>query len=62
MARLDLRLGTKYSVCPGRFFAAHTLWITLANILAVYDVQKARDTDGNVVEPDAKMSDFGLTM
>jgi hypothetical protein len=52
----------KCSVCPGRFFAAGTLWITLAHILAVYDVNKAKDTDGNIIEPDTKLSDYGFTM
>lgn len=48
------------SVCPGRYFAADTLWITLAHILAVYDLKKAKDSDGNVIEPILKLADFGV--
>ncbi|KAF5321938.1 hypothetical protein D9619_001235 [Psilocybe cf. subviscida] len=43
-------------VCPGRFFAAGTMWITLAHILAVYDVKKAKDADGNVIEPNTNLA------
>ena len=39
-------------MCPGRWLAFDTLWITLASILAVYDVQKPVDKDGNIIEPE----------
>ena len=52
----------KRSVCPGRYFAAGTLWITLAHILAVYDIKKAKDAHGNIIEPSTKLADFGVTM
>ncbi|KAF8960141.1 cytochrome P450 [Flammula alnicola] len=38
-------------ICPGRFMAASSVWIMLASMLAVYDVSKPIDKDGNIVEP-----------
>ncbi|KAF8970084.1 CyP450 monooxygenase [Flammula alnicola] len=35
----------------GRFMAASSVWIMLASMLAVYDVSKPIDKDGNIVEP-----------
>ncbi|EKM55770.1 uncharacterized protein PHACADRAFT_256631 [Phanerochaete carnosa HHB-10118-sp] len=38
-------------ICPGRYLADNMVWIAIVRILAVFDVGKARDADGNVVEP-----------
>lgn len=38
-------------VCPGKLFADAALFATIAGFLAVFDVRKARDKDGNVIEP-----------
>ncbi|GJE97079.1 hypothetical protein PsYK624_132890 [Phanerochaete sordida] len=38
-------------VCPGRYLAHDMLWIAIVRILAVMDVQKARDAAGNIVGP-----------
>lgn len=42
--------------------AASTVWITLAQILAVYDLEKAKDKDGMVMEPKMELSSFGITL
>ncbi|KAL4264719.1 cytochrome P450 family protein [Pleurotus pulmonarius] len=39
-------------ICPGRFFAMDSLWISIASILAVFNISKAKDEQGRVIEPD----------
>lgn len=51
-----------FRICPGRHMAASTVWITLAQILAVYDIQKSTDKDGRVIEPKMELSSFGITL
>ncbi|GJE97077.1 hypothetical protein PsYK624_132870 [Phanerochaete sordida] len=38
-------------ICPGRYLANDMVWIAIARILAVFEVQKARDAAGNFIEP-----------
>ncbi|KAG6888611.1 hypothetical protein C0995_007040 [Termitomyces sp. Mi166 len=38
-------------VCPGRFMAYSAVWITMASMIATFDIERARDADGNVIEP-----------
>ncbi|KAJ4490644.1 cytochrome P450 [Lentinula aciculospora] len=38
-------------ICPGRFMAFSSLWIAVASMLAVFDITKPIDEDGNVIEP-----------
>lgn len=41
-------------VCPGRHFAADSLWLTSASILAAFVIEKPIDELGNVIEPNAE--------
>ncbi|KAF8994703.1 cytochrome P450 [Cyathus striatus] len=50
-ARLEVIWGYGRRVCPGRYLAFSTVWIALASILAVYDISKPIDENGNVIEP-----------
>lgn len=43
--------GYSRRVCPGRHFALDMLWLSIASILAVFNVEKSVDESGNVVEP-----------
>ncbi|KAJ6548198.1 cytochrome P450, partial [Mycena vulgaris] len=38
-------------ICPGRHMASSSLWITIASILATFDIKKAVDDNGNEIEP-----------
>ncbi|KAK2000491.1 cytochrome P450 [Colletotrichum falcatum] len=38
-------------ICPGRFLAAESLFITLARMLAVFNLEKAVDGQGREIEP-----------
>ncbi|KAF9457685.1 cytochrome P450 [Collybia nuda] len=37
--------------CPGRNMALSSVWITVASIMAAFDISKAVDKDGNTIEP-----------
>lgn len=49
--RPDATFGFGRRICLGRHFAMRSLWMALANILAVFRIEKAVDEDGRVVEP-----------
>ncbi|EKM55768.1 uncharacterized protein PHACADRAFT_209296 [Phanerochaete carnosa HHB-10118-sp] len=38
-------------VCPGRYLADNMIWIGIVRILAVFDIGKAKDADGSIIEP-----------
>lgn len=38
-------------ICPGRFMAYNAVWIAIASILATFDITKAIDENGHVIEP-----------
>jgi len=38
-------------ICPGRFMAMSAMWIALASIIATFDITKAIDENGEVIEP-----------
>ncbi|KAJ2971857.1 hypothetical protein NQ176_g7488 [Zarea fungicola] len=42
--------GAGRRICPGRFFADNTIFLTVAGILAVCTIRKAVDSQGNEVE------------
>ncbi|KAI0713249.1 cytochrome P450 [Earliella scabrosa] len=41
-------------ICPGRFMAIDSMWITIACVLAVFDIKKAIGEDGKEVTPDGE--------
>lgn len=38
-------------VCPGRYMILESLWITIACILAVFDISESKRPDGTVITP-----------
>lgn len=42
-------------ICPGRHLAYASVWITVASILAAFEITKAVDEDGMVIEPNDKV-------
>lgn len=46
-------------VCPGKLLADNALFVTVAQTLAVFDVEKPVDGNGRVVEPKAKFEVCG---
>lgn len=40
-------------ICPGRFFADATIWLTVANVLAFFDIGPIADLEsGKALPPD----------
>jgi cytochrome P450 len=37
---------TIYRICPGRFMAASTIWITVASLIAAFDIKKSSKCGG----------------
>ncbi|KAJ7451293.1 cytochrome P450 [Mycena latifolia] len=50
----DAAFGFGRRVCPGRHLATSSVWITVVSILATFDINKAVDDMGNVIEPTRK--------
>lgn len=47
-------------VCPGRWLALETAWLTVAQLLAVYDVKRSIDDNGKEIIPKVKFT-HGMT-
>lgn len=45
------------SICPGRHLALNSAWIAVASILATYDISKAVDDNGSIIEPKVEFTD-----
>lgn len=43
-----------HRICPGRYLADNTVWLAAARMLAVFDITKPVDVDGNMIEPELK--------
>ncbi|TFK84330.1 cytochrome P450 [Polyporus arcularius HHB13444] len=41
-------------ICPGRFMAVDSIWITIANVLSVFEIRKAVGEDGKEITPDGE--------
>ncbi|KAI0051668.1 cytochrome P450 [Auriscalpium vulgare] len=48
-------------VCPGRYLAIDSIWITIASVLAVYDIKKTVDDNGETIEPDIEFTSSFLS-
>ncbi|KAH9917056.1 cytochrome P450 monooxygenase [Fomitopsis serialis] len=57
----NLVFGFGRRICPGRQLADQTLWLAIANILAVFNIHKARDADGNEITPEAVFVSGGIS-
>lgn len=49
--RPDAAFGFGRRMCPGRHFALRALWMSIAHFLFVFDIEKAVDDEGRVIEP-----------
>lgn len=48
--------GYSRRICPGRYFAMDMLWLTAANILAVFTIEKPVDENGQIIEPNGEFT------
>ncbi|CAE6394224.1 unnamed protein product [Rhizoctonia solani] len=47
-------------ICPGQHFAEASLFLAIATILAIFDIQPAKDKQGNRIIPDSKLTGKSL--
>ncbi|KAF7348393.1 O-methylsterigmatocystin oxidoreductase [Mycena sanguinolenta] len=45
-----LAFGFGRRICIGRHAADATVWATIVSILSTFDIEKAKDEDGNIIE------------
>ncbi|KII85219.1 hypothetical protein PLICRDRAFT_178958 [Plicaturopsis crispa FD-325 SS-3] len=41
-------------ICPGRYLGWSSVWISIASILATFNIEKAVDTEGSPIEPSSE--------
>lgn len=58
----DVHFGYGRRICPGRFMAINSLWHSVTSTLATFNITKAKDENGNEIEPSGDsrgaLSDF----
>lgn len=47
----DVAFGFGRRICPGRFLALSSMWIAIASILTTFNISKAKNENGNDIEP-----------
>ncbi|KAE9395214.1 cytochrome P450 [Gymnopus androsaceus JB14] len=53
----DAAFGYGRRICPGRVFARSAVWLTVASLLACFDLSKVSDKDGVAIEPSTDSMD-----
>ena len=48
---MEAAFGFGRRICPGRYMAYESLWISIISILATYDIQTTRDGNGQEIIP-----------
>lgn len=48
---MDAAFGFGRRICPGRYMAYESMWITIASVLSVFNVQKAKGGNGQLIVP-----------
>lgn len=48
---VDIAFGIGRRICPGVHMAYYSVWIAVVSTLATFEITKARDQDGNLIEP-----------
>lgn len=43
-------------ICPGRYFADTSVWLTIVRSLAVFNISKALDKNGREIKPTVKFT------
>lgn len=56
----EVAFGFGRRVCPGRHMAYDSLWLSMASLLAVFNIRKAKDSAGNDITPEAEYH-YGFT-
>lgn len=49
---IDRRGAPTLRICPGRFMVFPAVWMTVASIVAAFDIARSVDADGNAIDID----------
>jgi len=49
--QVDSIFGFGRRACPGKWFAESNVWLLVANVIAMFDIEKALDNAGNIITP-----------
>lgn len=52
----DVAFGGGRRICPGRYMAYESMWISVACLLATFEFKKVKDAHGNVIEPEEELA------
>ncbi|KAF8890287.1 cytochrome P450 [Gymnopilus junonius] len=55
-----LAYGFGRRVCAGKYMASSLLWLTIASVLACFNIEKAKDEFGNDIDINDDFDEFGL--
>lgn len=48
---IDVAFGFGRRICPGRYMAYESMWMTMTSVLAVFNIEPTRDAKGNPILP-----------
>ena len=48
---MEAAFGFGRRICPGRYMAYESMWITIVSVLAMFDIERAKDADGKDIVP-----------
>ncbi|KAF9553642.1 cytochrome P450 [Agrocybe pediades] len=55
-----LAFGFGRRVCVGKYIASSTMWLMIVSILACFNIEKAKDENGNYIEIDDEYEEHGV--
>ncbi|PPQ86493.1 hypothetical protein CVT25_008275 [Psilocybe cyanescens] len=55
-----LAYGFGRRICVGKHIASSTMWLTIASVIACFDITKSKDENGNDIDINDDIFDFGL--
>lgn len=47
---MDAAFGFGRRICPGRFMAYESVWIVVATVVSMFDIERAKDASGQPIE------------
>lgn len=53
---VDVAFGFGRRICPGRYMAYESMWLTVASVLAAFKVEMAADQNGDPITPTGQYS------
>ncbi|KAJ8517675.1 hypothetical protein ONZ45_g5186 [Pleurotus djamor] len=58
---VDFGFGFGRRICPGRFFARDSVWLWISSMLTVFNINAAKDKNGNDILPDPEIEPLFVT-